>query len=1242
MLTMEKKNEQNTVEEYLDLSGHKYNLYQHFFIVGLDPKLMNSINKIELKTYPESYLSPKIISKYPPNEINYLNIPDTIIASHCFPNGIKQIIIDSNDINNQQGLKNQTSFVFSLENQYIEDKACSLRTNRLYFTCLLFYENIDDYQEYISRKNNKSNKYGLDLFNIEEVKNQGILIPKVICLSSFQPYFEQSKAILENLKNYVDNYLHNKITNDNFNIYPIENIIRGLIYNLPALPRANIVLKLNKDTFEISSIKKDDNICGMDNIDKKNKKITNNEIIFSESLFNKQPRNIVNYSILMRYFRIREVFEIIKFILLEEPMLFFCDDIYVLTHIIEGLLSLIYPFEYQYPVISVLPEENYSLISMFKHFIFGINYKYKEDIFQKKGISLDDKKYIIIVKIEKRFEKIINTEEEDKIKYSVITSILSDVTKPCVKIEIDKMNDSDIILDNIESEYDIEKRKLTLPMHYFEKCTKRLEKGTLEKCKEYASKHKKKKLTIEEKENIFNSEIRRIFIYFFSCILLRYQSFCIKFDKIVDIIDTPYSNNSNNNKILETTLITNSKEEKSTKEDFEFVYGRSPDLEEKYLLNKLKITDIFYCKNFIEDTDTPKLDRPFYKNLFETQTFFHFLKKKIFPNSTQDKLDILFFDCKVNEKLSRGSRKIKVETKFFNVDIENLNKDININSFKREPSIRFRDFLMKKNNYKKAINYYQIISKKKKTSNDNINNDNNENANNSDNETNNDSGLFIISLHQVNDDNEDNLISNKKSSNNLVLDKDDDDNDEKKITFSYYVFPKLLFDDVFYKENIILDELEMENNHLRNRNNYNIKNSIYLYNHFETEAINFIKNPNIEQNYKMYDYNINVRYNYNYEYEETISKLWLLYLAKTFHSITFSKKRYYFEEILMFLNDKENRIDENTIILLFNAINKYGDKKMNQELFIFLEKKKYINYLCLREKTKPDNNFIKYMNSTSKYYLGKNRGSTNPEEIITKMDDSNFEANRIKIEKNINRKLFDFYIHSYCSPNLSENDIGNKACGEPLIINIKDIFKYDNFKRSNKKYLEIQCPKCKKVQNVTISCFFNDENDNKIQIHFYLRSPLELLKKSWFKKNNKLDILYISEKYSEEYLSALFYFYEEGFPCNFLIPKGLSNQKLKHIRVATYDNKESIEDGRITFSRNNLKTPRLTKRELNLSERMNYFNNEFFLKKGGQKDSIRKSPSPKKSNLSKKSKFSKRLKADDFEIKPKVTFSNFK
>ena len=35
MLSIENKNEQNTVEDLSDISGHKYNLNQRFYIVGL-------------------------------------------------------------------------------------------------------------------------------------------------------------------------------------------------------------------------------------------------------------------------------------------------------------------------------------------------------------------------------------------------------------------------------------------------------------------------------------------------------------------------------------------------------------------------------------------------------------------------------------------------------------------------------------------------------------------------------------------------------------------------------------------------------------------------------------------------------------------------------------------------------------------------------------------------------------------------------------------------------------------------------------------------------------------------------------------------------------------------------------------------------------------------------------------------------------------------------------------------------
>ena len=58
----------------------------------------------------------------------------------------------------------------------------------------------------------------------------------------------------------------------------------------------------------------------------------------------------------------------------------------------------------------------------------------------------------------------------------------------------------------------------------------------------------------------------------------------------------------------------------------------------------------------------PNLDKPFYIKFLKTKIFFGFMKKKIFPLSLQDKLDILFFDDKVNEKLSRESGMKKIET----------------------------------------------------------------------------------------------------------------------------------------------------------------------------------------------------------------------------------------------------------------------------------------------------------------------------------------------------------------------------------------------------------------------------------------------------------------------------------------------------------------------------------------------------------------------------------------------------
>jgi hypothetical protein len=224
-MSQQNKHKNNNSELPIDLSQHKFNLYQQFLIIGINPNLMLKSTEIDLKTIPEVCLSPKVISKCPSDNLNYLNIPDNVIASHCFPNGIKNLIIDYNESNYEARLKFQTNFVFSLENQYPEEKQSSLRINRVYFSCLLFYENVENYHECVEYKKKILNN-NIDLYNgFAEAKNKGFLIPKVICLSSFKPLFEESYKILESLKKYVDNYLYNKVSKDNFNIYPIEKLI---------------------------------------------------------------------------------------------------------------------------------------------------------------------------------------------------------------------------------------------------------------------------------------------------------------------------------------------------------------------------------------------------------------------------------------------------------------------------------------------------------------------------------------------------------------------------------------------------------------------------------------------------------------------------------------------------------------------------------------------------------------------------------------------------------------------------------------------------------------------------------------------------------------------------------------------------------------------------------------------------------------------------------------------------------
>ena len=172
-----------------DLSSHKFNLFQQFFVIGLDPKICYNLYKIDLKHLPKELLSPRIISKFPNISLPYLNIPDSFIASHCFPKGLLNKIIYYKDEEFLEKSKYIEEWVFSLDNLAVQDFSSSLRINKVYFNCLLFYEKFENFKNLSNYRRKMSFK---SKEKLEEEINKNVLIPKVICLSSFTRLFSKA------------------------------------------------------------------------------------------------------------------------------------------------------------------------------------------------------------------------------------------------------------------------------------------------------------------------------------------------------------------------------------------------------------------------------------------------------------------------------------------------------------------------------------------------------------------------------------------------------------------------------------------------------------------------------------------------------------------------------------------------------------------------------------------------------------------------------------------------------------------------------------------------------------------------------------------------------------------------------------------------------------------------------------------------------------------------------------------
>ena len=524
------------------------NFIDYFMIIGVKPEIFKNSYLYNSSSIEEINVNliPQIITKFPKIDKKHIVIDNTI-PQQIFPHGFKAIESETKP-------ENQIYFVI-LDNQIY-----SATYSNKYIACLLIYESIKDYE--ILNEKYQQTDILYKTMNSNSIKNDNIpqsdkyknyYIPKCLCLVSVYPAFNRLTEILTNIYNLV-------ISNKSNNLY-IDRIIEKLVLEIPKLPRGlkKIYLTLPPNSF----------------------------IDLTEKKMNDLPYININLSDFFSSLDLANIINIFRYLLLETKLIFFGSKLYDLTNSIMSILSLIYPFRYQFQIVSVLPKDLYNFIETISPYIFGVNETYDENFFDKNGISLEDATIFII--------------------------------------DLDR-NKTEIKSKNEESQ--VNKDFPPLPKNLKEKLEKEYNKFN----KELNNKKSKEIKDSNKKRDEDNIKYRQIFFNFMTNLLKDYTKFLTK------------------------------------------DYGVSKDIS----MSIREIVDLHSYANLYNAND-----REFYNKLFSTQMFIEFIYKRMMPKNYYEKVEILFFEEKINElkgkksifKSKENASNLLINSHEYDFDNETINID---------------------------------------------------------------------------------------------------------------------------------------------------------------------------------------------------------------------------------------------------------------------------------------------------------------------------------------------------------------------------------------------------------------------------------------------------------------------------------------------------------------------------------------------------------------------------------------
>ena len=632
------KEYQNLIEEL----NNANNLLDYFLVIGVSPEILlqkwlYTSTADELNSKYKKELEPKIISYFPPITKKTISFDESII-NHCFPNGYK--IIEENE------KPKPKLFSFILDNNFY-----NLNYPKKYLSCLIFYERITQYKilydEYLKQYSEISGQLYESQNNEDNNIYDNIYIPKCLVVMSLYPYFGEFERILNEVYNYSKGIYYEKNEKS-------ENINKAK-KSTSKSPSKSLFKSPTKSPSKRNFLRKATFAPNSQNKTISLQKIVNNEIInpidkMIENLLielpvpprgiyrieyslNNQQRKLhqnemnqlpyvdINLKKIFLDFDVKDIIKIYRHLFLETRLLFFSENIELLNIYIFSFLSFLYPFDYQYQIVTILPHDNYEILESITPFIAGFNECYEDGFFDKFNFTLSDE--VLIIDIDNKKISMANEQSEipnfPKTYRKQLKKDLSAVINFYLKDEIDSIKNLGKRI-NYRKTFTVKENSINMNL---------LTKNLTFTEGESHNDDDKNEITLDKNSNWninydFNSEIQQIFFNFNAKLLSNYSKY-LNLDF--------YSSNS------------------------------PPSLESLFKVEE-------YLKEFSNN------DKPFYnKFITETQIFGDFIFMRMIPKNSKEKIHILSFDEKINENsvgyFSQSVKSVFTESEEykFNIDI---------------------------------------------------------------------------------------------------------------------------------------------------------------------------------------------------------------------------------------------------------------------------------------------------------------------------------------------------------------------------------------------------------------------------------------------------------------------------------------------------------------------------------------------------------------------------------------------